>query len=53
MDEADAVLELRLLVLLGSRERPLEIVEDGQELGDSRAFASATCSSRSRAARFL
>ena len=34
MDEADALLELRLLVLLGRRERPLEIVEDRDELGD-------------------
>ena len=34
MHEPNAVLELRLLVLLGSAERPLEVVEDGQELLD-------------------
>ena len=34
MDELDAFLELRLLVLLGSRESPLEIVEDRDQLGD-------------------
>ena len=28
VDEPDAVLELRLLVLLGGLERPLEVVED-------------------------
>ena len=30
--EPDALLELRLLVLLGGRERPLEVVEHGQQL---------------------
>ena len=34
MHEPNAVLELRLLVLLCSAERPLEVVEDGQELLD-------------------
>ena len=34
VDEADAVLELRLLVLRGGLERPLEVVEDGQQLLD-------------------
>ncbi len=32
MDEPDALLELRLLVLLGRLERALEVVEHGQEL---------------------
>ncbi len=32
--EPNAVLQLRLLVLLGSAERPLQVVEDGQELLD-------------------
>jgi hypothetical protein len=32
VDESDALLELRLLVLLRGRERALEVVEDGQEL---------------------
>jgi hypothetical protein len=34
MDELDAVLELRLLVLLGGLEHPLQVVEDRQELLD-------------------
>ena len=32
MHEPDALLQLRLLVLLGRCQRPLEIVEHGQEL---------------------
>ena len=32
VDEPDAVLELRLLVLLGGLERTLEVVEDRQKL---------------------
>ena len=32
--EPNAVLQLGLLVLLGSAERPLQVVEDGQELLD-------------------
>ena len=34
MDEPDAVLELRLLVLLGGLERSLQVVEDRQKLLD-------------------
>ena len=45
MDEPDALLELRLLVLLGRLERALEVVEHGQQLLDER--------SRARAARRL
>src|SRR5581483_4349034 len=36
VDEPDAVLELRLLVLLRRDQRPLEVVEHGQELLDER-----------------
>ena len=34
VDEADAFLELRLLVRLGCGERPLEVVDDGKQLGE-------------------
>jgi len=34
VDEADALLELRLLVLAGSLERTLEVVQDREQLGD-------------------
>ncbi len=34
VDEPDAFLELRLLMLLGRRQRALEVVEDRQELAD-------------------
>ena len=34
LDELHALDELRLLVPLGSLERPLEVVEDRQELAD-------------------
>ena len=34
MDEADALLELRLLVLFRCGECPLEVVEDRQELSE-------------------
>ena len=34
VNESDALLELRLLVLLGRLEGALEVVEDGQELLD-------------------
>src|SRR4029450_8699175 len=32
LQEPNALLQLRLLVLLRGRERPLEVVEDGQQL---------------------
>ncbi len=34
MDEPDALLQLRFLVLLGGRECALEVVEDRDQLGD-------------------
>ena len=34
VDKADALLQLRLLVLLGGAERALEVVQDRDELGD-------------------
>src|SRR6478609_11279622 len=34
MNEPDALLELRFLMLLGRAERALEVVEDRDELGD-------------------
>jgi hypothetical protein len=34
VDEPHALLELRLLVLLGGLERPLEVIQNGQELLD-------------------
>ena len=51
MHERDTVLELRLLVLGRGLERPLEVVEHGQQLLDQPLAACATgslCDARSR-----
>ena len=53
MDEPDALLELRLLVLLGGLERALEIVEDRDEFCDQPLVREPDVLLRSRAARFL
>ena len=51
MDEADAVLELRLLVLRRGLERPLEVVEHREELLDEPLVRARDQASWSRAAR--
>ena len=51
LDEPDALLELRLLVLGRRLERALEVVEHGQQLFTSRSPARATRLSWSRATR--
>ena len=51
MDEPDALLELGLLVLCRGLERPLEVVEHGQELVQEPLVARAVSSTYSRATR--
>ncbi len=53
VDELDALLELCFLVLLGRRERPLEVVEDRDQLGDEPLVRQGDVLDLSRAARFL